>query len=121
MSHSVPTSVDKFKLRREEETARRKHHRLLALEDDVFQRSLSAAGPHSAADHLLRDLAATADLPPHCPLFSQRLLDLTLRWWSESEGPDIEEGDVYSLAAAACIGIKLHSARYRDRAPFQLP
>ena len=27
--------------------------------------------------HLLRDLAATADLPPHCALFSQQLLDLT--------------------------------------------
>ena len=36
------------------------------------------------------------------------------RWWSETDGPDIEEEDVYSLAAAAHIGIKLHSARYPD-------
>ena len=39
--------------------------------------------------HLLRDLDATADLPPHCPLFALQLLDLTYRWWSEFEGSDI--------------------------------
>ena len=71
--------------------------------------------------HLLRDLNATAVLPPRCPLLALQLLDLTRRWWSESEGPDIEEGDVHSLTAAAYIGIRLHSARYPDRAPFQLP
>ena len=54
--------------------------------------------------HLLRDLAATADLPLHCSLLALQLLDLTHRWWSESEGPDIEEGDVFTLAAT-CIGI----------------
>ena len=59
-----------------------------------------------------------ANLPPHCPLFALQLLDLTHRWWSESEGPDIEEGDFYSLAAAAHIGIKLHSARYPDPSSF---
>ena len=68
--------------------------------------------------HLLRDLDATADLPPHCSLLALLLLDLTYRWWSESEGPDIEEGDVFASAAAAKIGIKLHSARYPDPAPF---
>ena len=46
---------------------------------------------------------------------------MTHRWWSGTEGLDIEEGDVYSLAAAADIGIKLHSARYLDQAPSQLP
>ena len=46
---------------------------------------------------------------------------MTHRWWSESEGPDIEEEDVYSLAAAACVGFKLRSARYPDPAPSQLP
>ena len=85
---------------------------LLALEDGVFQRCLSAQPDPTALErstrgkcaYLLRDLDATADLPPHCPLFALQLLDLTHRWWSESEGPDIEEGDVYSLAAAAYIG-----------------
>ena len=41
--------------------------------------------------HLLRDLAATAD-PLHCALFSQQLLGVTHRRWSETEGPNIEEG-----------------------------
>ena len=49
------------------------------------------------------------------------MLDLTYRWWSEAEGPDIDEGDVCPLAAAAYVCIKLHSARYPDPAPFQLP
>ena len=70
--------------------------------------------------HLLRDLDATADLPPHCPLLALQLLDRTHRWWSERE-PDTEEGVVYTLAAAAFFCIKLHSARYPDPAPFQLP
>ena len=51
--------------------------------------------------HLLRDLAATADLPPHSALFSQQLMDLTHGWWSDDEGPDIDVGDVYPLAAAS--------------------
>ena len=67
------------------------------------------------------NLDATADLPPHCPLFALQLLDLIHRWWSEFEGPDIEEGDVYSLAAGAKIGIMLHSARHQDPVPFRLP
>ena len=102
---------------------------LLALEDDVFQWCLSAQLDPTALQrsnrgkcaHLLRDLDATADLPPHCPLLALQLLDLTHRWWSDSEGPDIEEGDVFTLAAAAYIGIKLHSALYPDSAPFLLP
>ena len=54
---------------------------LLALEGDVFQRCLSAQPAPTVqrtnrgkCAHLLRDLAATADLPHHCPLF---VLDLT--------------------------------------------
>ena len=55
---------------------------LLVLEDRRLSAvSLGAAGPHSAAEdnrckcaHLLRDLATTADLPPHSVLFSQQLL-----------------------------------------------
>ena len=39
--------------------------------------------------HLLRDLAATADLPPHSALFLQQLLDLTHRWWTEREDNDM--------------------------------
>ena len=70
--------------------------------------------------HLLRGLAAATDLPPHNTLFSQQLLDLTHRWWSEAEGPDIDVGDVHPLVAAAYICIRLHSARYPDPALFQL-
>ena len=44
--------------------------------------------------HLLRDLAATADLPPNSALFTQQLLDLTHRW-SEREDNDIDIGDVH--------------------------
>ena len=57
--------------------------------------------------HLLRGPHATVGLPRHCPLFALQLLDLTNRWWSESEGPDIEEGIFYSPAAAAYVGIEL--------------
>ena len=71
--------------------------------------------------YLWRDLDATGDLPPHCPLFAVQLVDLTHRRWSESEGPDVEEGEVFTLAAAAYFGIKLHSARYPDPAPFLPP
>ena len=50
---------------------------LLALEDDVFQRCLSAQPDPTALQrsnkskraHLLRDLTATADLPPPLPAF----------------------------------------------------
>ena len=84
---------------------------LLGLGVDVFQRCLSAQPAPKALQgsnrgkfaHLLRDLAATADLPPRCQLFALQLLDLTHRWWSETEAPDIEEGDVYSLAAPAYV------------------
>ena len=49
----------------------------MALEDDVFQRSLSAQPDPTALQrsnrgkcaHLLRDLDATADLPLRCPPF----------------------------------------------------
>ena len=73
---------------------------LLALEDDVFHQCLSAQPDPTVLQrsnsgkcaHLLCDFDAAADMPPHCPLFGLQLLDLTHRWWSESEGPDIEEG-----------------------------
>ena len=71
--------------------------------------------------HLMRDLDATADLPPHCSLLALQLPDLTHRRWSQSEGPGIAEGDLFTLAAAASIGIKLHSARYPDPTPFLQP
>ena len=92
---------------------------LLALEDDVFQRCPASTALQRSnrgkCAHLLSGFAATADLPPHCPLFALQLLDLTHRWWSETEGPDIEEGDAYSLAAAAYVYIKLHYAGYLAR------
>ena len=100
---------------------------MLTLESDVFQRCLSAQPAPTAQQrfnrrecaHLLRDLVATADLPPRGALSSWQL-DLTHRWWSEAEVPDIDVNDVYP-PAAAYICIKLHSARYPDPAPFQLP
>ena len=75
---------------------------LWTLEDDVFQRCLSAQPDPTVLQrfnrgkcaYLLRDLDVTADLPPRCPLFALQLLGLTHRWWSELEGPDIEEEDV---------------------------
>ena len=98
---------------------------LLELEDDVFQRCLSAQ-PHPTAlqrsnrskcAHLLRDLDATADLPFHCPLVALQLVDLTHRWWSESEGPALR----MEIPLPCGSGIELHPARYPDPAPFQLP
>ena len=69
--------------------------------------------------HLLRDLDATVDLPLTARLSHSRC------WTSPtgvgSEGPGIEAEDVFTLAAAAYIGIKLDSARYPDRAPFLRP
>ena len=101
---------------------------MLTLENDIFQRCLLAQPAPTTlqrfnrrkCSHLLRDLAATADLPSHSAVFSQQLLDLTHRWWSEAEDPDIDVHDV-SPAAAAYMCIKLHSAMYPDLASFQLP
>ena len=92
----------------------------LLLEDVVLLRCLAAQQDPTALQrsnrgkcaHFLSDLDATADLPLHCSLHALQLLDLGQRRWSQSEGPDIEEGDVFTLAAAAYIGTKLHSARY---------
>ena len=101
---------------------------LLALEDDVFQWCLSAQPAPTALQrsnrgkcaHLLRDLAATADLPPHSALLSQQLLDLTRGGGLKLRAPTSMR--VMSiLAAAASFCVKLHSARYSDPAPFQLP
>ena len=55
---------------------------LLAFGDDVFQRCLSAQPASTALQwsnrskcaHLLRGVAATADLVHHCALFSQQLV-----------------------------------------------
>ena len=84
---------------------------MLTLENDVFQRCLSAQPAPTALQrfnrckcaHLLWNLAATPR--PHSTLFSQ----LTHKWWSDAEHPDIDVNDVYLLAAAAFICIKLHS------------
>ena len=102
---------------------------MLALERDTFQRCLPAQPAPSALQRfsrrkcafLLGDLAATADLPPHSAHFSQQLLDLTHRWWTEREDPDIDITDVHPLAAAVYSHIMLRSARYPDPARFQLP
>ena len=55
---------------------------------------------------LLRDLAAAADLLPHGALFSQQLLDLTHRWWTERADTDIDINDNHLLRS---LRIKLHS------------
>ena len=70
--------------------------------------------------HLLRDLAATADWPPHSALFSLQLLDLAHRW-SERGDNDIHTFDVLPLAASVYIHIKLHSALCRDPNPLPDP
>ena len=57
----------------------------------------------------------------HGALFSQQLLDLTHRWWTERADTDIDIKDIHRLAAAVYIHMKLHSERYPGRAPFQLP
>ena len=98
---------------------------MLALEWDTFRRCFLAQPALSLLQRfnrrmcafLLRDLAATADLPFHSALFSQQLLDLTHRWWAEREDPDIEINDVHLLAAATHIHTQLHSARYPDPGP----
>ena len=82
--------------------------------------SFSAAGPHSAPEQG-QVCSRPARPRRYCRPAAPMCLDLTDRWWSETEGPDIEEGGGYSLAAAACMGLKLHFARYPDRAPFQRP
>ena len=98
------------------------------FERDVFQRCLSAQLARPTAlqrfnrrKSALQDLAATADLPPHSVLFSQQLLDLTHRWWSEAEDPDIDVNDVCSLAAAAYICIKRQPASPVPFFSFQTP
>ena len=55
---------------------------LLAMEDDVFQRCLSAQPDPTALQmcnrgkcaHLLRDLDVVADLPPNCALLALQLV-----------------------------------------------
>ena len=66
----------------------------LVLEDDVFQRCLSAQ-PGPTGVSALTSCVTSPPLPTCAQL-----------------------GDVFTFAAAACIGIKLHSARYPDPAPF---
>ena len=70
--------------------------------------------------HLLRDLAAAADLPPNSALFAQQLLDRSHRW-SEREDNDIDIGDIHLLAAGVHVHFKLHSVRYPDPVPQQFP
>ena len=101
----------------------------IALELETHRRCFPAQLVPSASQmykwrmcaHLLRDLAATGDLPPHSALLSQQLLDLTHRWWIEREDNDVDTVDVHPLAAAVYIHFKLHSARYPDPVPYQFP
>ena len=89
---------------------------MLALEWDTFRRCFLAQPALSVLQRfnrrkcafLLRDLAATADLPPHSALFSQQLLDLIHRWWTEREDPDIDINDVHPSQPQS------HQAAFRE-------
>ena len=86
---------------------------MLAPERDTYRRCFPAQRAPSTLQRFnrrkyafrLRDLAATADLPPHSAPSSQKLLDLTHRWLRERE-PDIDINDVHPLAAAVYTHIK---------------
>ena len=102
---------------------------MFALELETYRRCFPAQPVLSALQrynrrkcaHLLRDLAATADLPPHRALFSQQLLDPTHKRWTEREDNDIDIVDILPLAAAVFFLSKLHSARYPGPFPNQFP
>ena len=98
---------------------------LPALEDDVFQRYLSAQPDPTAFQRSNRVLSALifcviSTLRPTCaPLPASR---------TAAAGLDPQGGGLsprapmsYTLAAAAFDGIELHSSRCQDPAPFQLP
>ena len=79
---------------------------LFALELVIYRRCFLAQPILSALQrysrlkcaHLLRDLVASADLPPHSAPYSLQLQDLAHRW-SEREDIDIHIFDVLLLAA----------------------
>ena len=83
---------------------------MLGLELETYRRCFSAQLALSALQRfnrrkcafLLRDLAAAGGLPSHSALFSQQLLDLTHRWWTEREraDTDIDINDVNHLATS---------------------
>ena len=62
---------------------------------------------------LLRDLAATANVPPHSTAFSLHLLDLTHSWSNTCDNVTGNDStstvDFLTLAAAVFIHLKLHS------------
>ena len=64
--------------------------------------------------HLPQDLVAAADLPPHNALFSQQLLGLTHRWWTEKEDNDTDIVDVHSQRPQSLSIL-------RDPVPHQFP
>ena len=104
---------------------------MLTLESDVFQRCFSAQPAPTVLQRfnrgkvalLLRDLAATAALRPHSALFSQQLLDLTHRWWSEAGGPEIEVNDIYPLRPrlTSALSCTLQGILSRPRSSIQTP
>ena len=75
-----------------------KRHGMLSMELETYRRCFPVQPALSALQRFhgrkyaffLRDLTAAADLPPHGALFSQQLLDLTHRWWTEGEDTDID-------------------------------
>ena len=100
---------------------------MFTLENDVSQRCLSAQpfpqryrGSTRAS---VLTTSATSPLQLICRLTVRSSLSncWTHRWWSEAEDPDTGVNDVYPLVAAAYICIEMHSARYPDPAPCQLP
>ena len=73
---------------------------MLALELATYRRCFPAKMALSALQvlkrrkcaHLLRDLATTIHLPPHCALLSQQLLHLTHRRWAERDDDGLDVG-----------------------------
>ena len=100
---------------------------MLTLENDVFQRCLSAQPVPTALQrfnrckcaHFLRHLAAAADLPPNSALFSLQLLDLTHSWWSEAEDPT--STSTMSIPLRQRLTFALNCTLIRPHFSFQIP
>ena len=91
----------------------------LAFVSDVLHRCFPAAlaptelqrfNKRSSAC-VVGELVGTADLPQHSVFLSLQILDLTRRQWSDSQGNGVDDNDIFSLAAAVCICIKLSTVR----------
>ena len=75
----------------------------------VSQRSRSPQRFRGPAEASALTSCVISTLLPTCRptarFFALQLLDLTHRWWSEPENPDIGEGDVYSLGQLLTLAL----------------